>query len=141
MKGKFASTLILLVGALALCSVTKAEGRGAIKLTVPFEFTVNGETLPAGTYTLSRVADDKLEGMILRNDTTRKSLFVHLTEVADAPSDKPEVSFERVGEAHFLNKIRTSYDVYDIPVDRQAVPEAIARLHRPRHTSSSSVGK
>jgi hypothetical protein len=141
MKGKFASTWILLVGILAFCVVAKAEGRGAIKLTVPFAFAVDGETLPAGTYTLSRVGDDKLEGLILRNETTRASVFLHPTEVADASSDKPEVSFERVGEAYLLKRIGTSYDVYDIPVDRQSIPEALARLLRPKHSSASFVGK
>jgi hypothetical protein len=40
MKGKFANTLALLVGVLGLCTVTKAEARDAIKLTVPVEFIV-----------------------------------------------------------------------------------------------------
>jgi hypothetical protein len=141
MKGKFASTLVLLGGVLGLCTVTKAEARDAIKLTVPFEFIVDGQTLPAGTYSLSRVADDKLGGLILRNETARTSVFVHPAEVADASSDKPEVSFERVGEVYFLNKIRTSRNVYDVPVDRSTILEAAARSHQSKSTSASSVGK
>jgi hypothetical protein len=141
MKGKFAGTLILVVGMLAFCTVAKAEGRGAIKLSVPFAFIVDGETLPPGTYTLSRLGDDKLEGLILRNETTRASVFLHPAEVADASSDKPEVSFERVGEAHFLKRIRTSHDVYDIPAERPSVLEDLARLHQPKDPSPSSAGK
>jgi hypothetical protein len=93
---------------LGLCTVTKAEARDAIKLTVPFEFIVDCQALPAGMYSLSRVADDKLGGLILRNETARTSVFVHPAEVADGSSDKPEVSFERVGEVYFLSEIRTS---------------------------------
>jgi hypothetical protein len=141
MKGKFAAILILLVGVLALCTVTKAEGRDAIKLTVPFEFVVDGETLPAGTYTLSRLGDDKFGGLILRNETTRTSIFVHPIETENAPSDKPQVSFERVGEQHFLSEIQTSHDVYEIAVGRSEILEAKARAHRAKPMSTSSAGK
>jgi hypothetical protein len=141
MKGKFASTLVLLVGVLGLCTVTKAEARDAIKLTVPFEFIVDGQTLPAGTYSLGWMADDKLGGLILRNETARTSVFVHPEEVADASSDKPEVSFERVGELYFLSKITTSQNVYDVPVNHSTILEAAARSHQSKSTSASFVGK
>jgi hypothetical protein len=141
MKGKFVSTLILLVGVLGLCVVAKAEVSEAIKLTVPFEFIVDGQTLPAGTYSLSRVAEAKLSGLILRNETAHTSVFVLPTEVTDASSDKPEVSFKRVGEVYFLSKIRTSHNVYALPVGRSTILEATARLHQSKSTSASSVGK
>jgi hypothetical protein len=137
MKGKFASTLVLLGGVLGLCTVPKAEARDAIRLTVPFEFIADGQPLPA----VSRVADDKLGGLILRNETARTSVFVHPAEVADASSDKPEVSFERVGEVYFLSKIRTSQNVYDVPVDRSTILEAAAESHQTKSTSASSVGR
>jgi len=132
--------LILLVGVLAVCTVTKAEGRDAIKLTVPFEFVVDGEALPAGTYKLSRLGDDKFEGLILRNETTRTSVFVHPMEVEEASSDMPRVSFERVGQEHFLSKIQTSHDVYEI-VARSEILEATARAHQDKPTSASSAAK
>jgi len=140
MKGKFRTILILLVGLLALCTVTKAEGRDAIKLAVPFEFVVDGETLPAGTYTLRRLGDDKFEGLILRNETTGTSVFVHPIEIENASSDMPRVSFERFGEEHFLSKIQTSHDVYEI-VARSETLETTARAHQARPTSASSEGK
>ena|SRR5215510_7655582 len=140
MKGKFATILILLVGVLAVCTVTKAEGRDAIKLTVPFEFVVDGEALPAGTYTLSRLGDDKFEGLILRNETTRTSVFVHPIEIEEASSDMPRVSFEWVGEEHFLSKIQTSHDVYET-VARSEILGATARAHQDKPTSASSAGK
>ena len=140
MKGKFASILILLVGVLAVCTVTKAEGRETINLTVPFEFVVDGETLPAGTYTLRRLGDDKFAGLILRNETTRTSVFVHPIEIENAASDMPRVSFERVGEEHFLSKIQTSHDLYEI-VARSEILEAAARAQQAKPTSTSFVGK
>jgi hypothetical protein len=140
MKGKFAGTLILLVGMLAYSGIARAEARGVIKLNVPFAFIVNGETLPAGAYTLSRLDGDRLEGFLLRNEATHSSVFLHPEEVADATSDKPEVNFERVGDAHFLKRIKTSYVVYDIPVQRHSVPVDLARLQQPKDSSPSTSG-
>src|SRR5215831_13450033 len=126
-KEKYASILLVLIGLLGMGAAAKAQIRNEIKVTVPFEFVVDGKTLPAGSYTVSRFADDKYEGLILNNYGNRTSVFVHPVEVESAPADKPEVSFERVGEQHFLSRIRTSHDVYNIPVSRSVILEAAAK--------------
>ena len=54
MKKKYARILLTLVGLLGLGVAAKAQIRGEIVVTLPFEFVVSGKTLPAGTYTLSR---------------------------------------------------------------------------------------
>ncbi len=141
MKGKITRILILLVAVFSLCNVTKATGRDTIKLNVPFAFLADGEAMPAGTYTLSRFTDDKSEGLILRNESTRTSVIVHTTEVNDASFDKPQLSFARVGGVYVLSKIRTSHDVYTVPADRDAILEATARSHQSQAVPTSSAGK
>ena len=56
MKKKYTSILLALIGLVGMVTAAKAETRGALKVTVPFEFVVDGRTLPAGTYTVSRLA-------------------------------------------------------------------------------------
>lgn len=141
MKKKFASILLTLICLLGLGVAAKAQTRGKIVVTLPFEFVVSGKTLPAGTYTVSRFADDKSEGLILSSYENRIIVFVHPVEIENASADKPQVSFERVGEQHFLTKIQTSYDVYSIPVSRSAIMEAVARSHDNASASGSSVSK
>src|ERR1700757_5365067 len=97
MKMKFASLLLTLICLLGLSATAKADIRGQIRVTLPFEFVVDGETLPAGTYTLSTFGDDKFDGLILSDRNHRVSLFVHPIEIAGASADKPQVSFRRVG--------------------------------------------
>jgi hypothetical protein len=92
--------------------------------------------LPAGTYKVSQIFDDKLEGLLLSTDHT--SVFVYPITVGSASSDKPQVSFERVGEQRFLSSIRTAYDVYSIPVPRAAIMEATARQLRQNSTAGTS---
>jgi len=135
---KYASLLLTLICLLGLGSVANAQIRGEIVVKLPFEFVVSGKTLPAGTYTISRFSDDKFDGVILSNHESHTSVFVHPVEIEEASADKPEVSFERVGEQHFLAKIRTAHDVYSIPVSRSRILEAAARPHDHGSASPSS---
>jgi hypothetical protein len=108
-------------------TTAKAQIRDEVKVNLPFEFVVDGKTLPAGTYTVSRFAQDKHEGFILSNYESRRSVFVRSGEVESASAGTPVVSFQRVGEQRFLTTIRTSHDVYDIPVPRSAILAARSR--------------
>ena len=139
MKRKYASVLLVLIGLLGTCSATKAgQGREQIKVTLPFEFVVDGKTLPAGTYTAIRFADDKSTGLILSNRESRVSVIVHPVEVEGASADRPELTFQRVGEQIFLSGIRTSHDVYEVAVPRSAVLEATRKSDYGTSGSESS---
>src|SRR5271168_31944 len=138
MKKKFASIVLILTGVLGLGVAARATTQAEIVVTLPFEFVVSGKTLPAGTYKVSQVFDDKLEGLLLSNDHI--SVFVYPITVGSASSDKPQVSFERVGEQRFLSSIRTASDVYSIPVPRAAIMEAAARQLRQDSTAGTSGG-
>jgi hypothetical protein len=110
-KRKYARILLSLIGVLGIGTAAKAQIRGEIKVTLPFEFVVDGETLPAGTYTVSRFAD---------------------------VADKPEVSFQRLGEQLFLSSIRIEHDVYSIAVPRSTALEAAGRSHENTGSPDSS---
>lgn len=140
MKMHYLRILLALVCSAGLGAIANAEIRGQILVTLPFEFVVSGKTLPAGTYTVSRFSDDKFDGLILSSYEHRVSVFVHPVEIETAIADKPNVTFERIGEQHFLSKIQTPYDVYNIPVSRAVVLEAAARSHDNGSSPSGSSG-
>ena len=141
MKMKFASVLLTLICLLGLSATAKADIRGQIRVTLPFEFVVDGKTLPAGTYTLSTFSDDKFAGLILSNHDHRVSVFVHPVEIEGASVDKPQVSFRRVGSQLFLTRIQSAYDVYSLPVPRSAIMHLADRSHGNGTASESSSGK
>ena len=141
MNRKYASILLSLIGVLGMGTAAKAQSRGEIKVTLPFEFVVDGETLPAGTYTLSTFTDDKFDGLILSNRDRRIGVFVHPVEIEGASADKPQVSFRRVGQQLFLTRIQTAYDVYNIPVPRSVIMQFADRSHGNGTASDSSSGK
>jgi hypothetical protein len=126
MKKKFASILLTLTCLLGLGVAARATTQAEIVVTLPFEFVVSGKTLPAGTYKVRQIFDDKLEGLL------------YPITVGSASSDKPQVSFDRVGEQCFLSSIRTASDVYSIPVPRAAIMEAAASQLRQNITAGTS---
>src|SRR5216684_10610 len=75
MKKKYASILAAIICFLALGVAAKAQIRGEIVVTLPFEFVVSGKTLPAGTYTVSRFSDDKSSGLILSKIQTTNDVY------------------------------------------------------------------
>jgi hypothetical protein len=138
MKKRFASILLTLIGVLGLGMVAKANSRSEIAVTLPFEFVAGGKTLPAGTYTLRDVSDDPADGLILNSYENRASVIVHPIEIEKASANKSIVSFQRVGEQLFLDRIQTADTVYNIPVPRAAILLAAAPSHKSSAVSDNS---
>ena len=78
-------------------------------------------------------------GLILTSYDKHTSVFVRPSEIESASPDKPQVSFQRVGDQHFLSTIQTTWDVYHIPVSRSVIMEAAAKSGN-ASTSGSSGG-
>jgi hypothetical protein len=121
MKKRYASILLALIGVLGLGMAAQANSRGAVTVTLPFEFVASGKTLPAGTYTLRAVSDNPADGLILNNYENHVGVIVHPIEIENAPARKPTVSFQRVGTQQFLDRIQTTDIVYNLPVPRAAI--------------------
>jgi hypothetical protein len=123
-KMSYLKILVAAVGILGLGLAAKAELRTEIVVTLPFEFVASGQTLPAGTYTVSRFSDDKYDGLILNNYDAHTSVIVRANEIEGVAVDKPEVTFEQAGERHYLSAIQTTHYVYNIPVSRSVIQAA-----------------
>jgi len=128
-KLNYVRILVAVVGIFGLGLAAEAEVRGEIVVTLPFEFVVAGKTLPAGTYKVGHVSDNKFNSLILTNRDTGHSVFVLPSDNESTSTDMPQVSFQRVGGEHFLSAIETRNDVYNIPVSRSAIMEAATRSH------------
>ena len=137
---KYARFLVAITVLFGLGVAAKAETRAEIVVTLPFGFVVGGKTLPAGTYTVSRLSDEKFDGLILTSYDKHTSVFVRPSEFESASPDKPQMSFQRVGDQHFLSTIQTTWDVYHFPVSRSAIMEAAARSGNNVSVSGSSGG-
>jgi len=124
---KYARIIVAITLLVGLGVAAKAETRDDIVVTVPFEFVVGGKTLPAGTYKVSHLSLDKFSTLLLTSRDNGTSAFMLPFESESASADKPSVSFQQVGDQHFLSTIQTTWDVYHIPESDSAIMEAAAK--------------
>ena len=103
-------------------------------MKVPFEFVAGEKTMPAGTYSVGRLASDPHSGLIIRNYDN--SVIVPTTLVETDSAQQPALSFDHVEDKYFLSKVDTPGGTYTIPV-----PRAISALVQAKgHGSVSASG-
>ena len=134
MKKVYLRIAMVLLGLAALGASANAQIVDQVIVTVPFEFTVAGTTVPAGTYHVNRVSNDPREGLVLSCHENHFTAVVIPTDVESAPERQPQLSFETAGNAHFLSRIQTANKVFDIPVSKTKYTEALS------HSSMSATG-
>ena len=106
---KTLKTTILSVGALALLGASGIYAQTKATAEIPFEFTVQHTTLPAGEYTLSAPSKSH-DVMSIENVETRKTILVlapsNVSEYKGA-KDRKVVLFHRIGDRYFLAEVKT----------------------------------
>jgi hypothetical protein len=133
--------LIALIGVASLGMAARGQAIDQIVLNIPYEFVVAGKTLPAGTYRVKRLSDTDPSVLILSSLENRTSAIVlPTTEVDSSSADKVQVSFEEVGNEHFLSKIETADHVFTIAVSRSEILDAAARSNSGTSASGNSAG-
>ena len=116
MKKSYLTVVLTLTCLLGLGISARAQDEDKIAVNVPFEFVAGGETLPAGTYSVSRVSPETTPALVIRSYDN--SVFLLPIAFDGAPADHAELSFEHVGEKYFLSKVETLAGVYTIGTPR-----------------------
>jgi hypothetical protein len=109
-KMKTLKTIILSVGAVALLGASGLYAQTKATADIPFEFTVQSTTLPAGQYTMV-AASASHDLMLMRNVETGKAIEVLASSSAAGyrnTSDKNVVVFHRIGDRYFLSDVTTA---------------------------------
>jgi len=111
-----------------------------LAVNVPFEFVAGGQTLPAGTYSVSRVSSGDPRSLVMRSNDN--SVFLLPTFFDGGPvsvngdsADHAELGFEHVGDQYFLSKVETLGGVYAFRTPRAMTQVAQMKDHG---TASSS---
>jgi hypothetical protein len=135
MKRQYLRFVATLFGFAALGATVKAREIDQVVVTIPFQFVAAGKTLPAGTYRLNRVSNQRFQGLFLSSFENRVSTIVLPVEVESSPAETPQLTFEQVGDQRVLSKIQTGDNVFNLRVPRAATLLASAPSH-----SGTSVG-
>jgi hypothetical protein len=104
MRSKF-STLVLASAALAAVALATipAVAETSTTLNVPFSFTVNGQSLPAGTYSVRR---DILSNYIRFQGKDASQSFVWLASPGATRDDRVILKFAGQGQTHVLQSVQ-----------------------------------
>jgi hypothetical protein len=132
--------LIALIGVGGLGMAAKAQETDQIVVNIPYEFVAAGKTLPAGNYRVSRASHTNEEVLFLSSFENRTSVIIVSEEVESSHANRVQLSFEQVGEQHFLSKIETPEHIFTISVPRSELLEAAARSHSGGSGSGTSSG-
>lgn len=109
MKNKIAMSLVSSAFLLMMGSAAAyAQVSDPMVAKIPFKFTVENTTLPAGTYVISSPATSDSNMLMIRQENGDLSVLF-LTESMDAPEGRPvpktELVFDRVGTHDFLRQV------------------------------------
>ena len=79
-----------------------------IRVSIPFDFTVKGRTLPAGEYDITRVMDEPIALLVRNVHDKHDEIVVETEPVKGAFLNKDELVFNRYGDTYFLAEIFTA---------------------------------
>jgi len=95
---------IALVAVAALVTAVNAGAQDhGVKGTVPFNFTVNGSSLPPGTYTISSTGGNVFS---LKNQQANVNIWAVGMPRTNEPGQSGSLLFHRYGDRYFLSEIR-----------------------------------
>src|SRR5262249_16841410 len=80
-----------------------------IRVSIPFDFTVEGKTLPAGNYEIRRISDEPV-GLLIQNVNHRRHETMFMTEPNDVRKipNHSLLIFHRYGDSYFLSEVVTA---------------------------------
>jgi hypothetical protein len=96
-------TTIAIFAVTSLVAVSGASAQNyRLQANIPFDFTVDNELLPAGTYIFT---SNQPSNLLLENRHRSISAFVNGFADDKASGEQPKVIFDRIGDQYFLHEI------------------------------------
>src|SRR5215204_1000701 len=87
----------------------------ALRVNVPFDFSANDKTLPAGTYTVKPATDNKVMWRVQGVDQTPGTLLLAMRSEAEEPGNT-RITFRRYGDRYFLSGLKTPSYQLELPM-------------------------
>ena len=108
---KTSKSIILSVAAVALWGTSSLKAQ-TVTVEIPFAFSAQDTTLPAGKYTISTssASSSSRDLMLIRNVKTHKGMLFLAPENESeykGAEDRNVVLFHRIGDRYFLAEVKT----------------------------------
>jgi len=138
---------VSLLGAMLFCGShgVAAQGLSSIVVDVPFDFIVNGKTLPAGKYRVHRALVDADTVLYINKvGSDEGTSFTTNAAISLSTPNKTALIFHHYGSEHYLAEIWTGSNNigYRLPVSRAEQAAArVARTDTSKGTPTAETGK
>jgi hypothetical protein len=136
MKKSYFAVILTVTCLFGLGTGARAQDTRGVVVNVPFEFVAAGETLPAGTYNISRVSTDSQPGLAIRSYD--KGVLLLPTVFDGVRAEQATLGFEHVGDKYFLTKVGTLVGAYTIELPRAMTK--VGQIKDQNHGTLSSSG-
>jgi hypothetical protein len=111
--------IIGLLVMLAALMPANAQSDLQVRVTIPFDFIVGNERLPAGDYFLRRHTTAERVLMIRNEDEGRSLMFMAVSAESPVPRGQARLVFNRYEDQYFLHQIwTTEVNHYEVPKSR-----------------------
>ena len=110
------SLIVALLAGIAGSSLSLRAQEATVIVSIPFEFVVGTQTLPSGTYTVSRTSAVASSPLLIFN---REHSALLLPTAFDGVGSGVSVGFDQVGEEHVMSQIKTPEGIYTIDSHRE----------------------
>src|SRR5215470_2264770 len=124
MNRNYFRMFVVSFGAAVLAAASFAGDLDRLVVDIPYDFVVNGKTLPAGKYNVSRATDNNPRVLSISGVENRASAVALSTDMEQARNARPGVTLRRTGEQTVLTTIRTAEHVFTIPVAGHPAPSS-----------------
>lgn len=134
MKSSTLRTLVVTLGLGATFGPVALMAQGAIRATIPFDFTVGAKSFAAGEYTVQQL---KGTLFVIRNIHDRSGALTNAMPPEDTSTTKAGMAvltFTRYGDSYFLSKVsdgRQNWGLYPsaaekVLIAKRASPKPVA---------------
>lgn len=104
LKG-FTMLLLIVVMAIASAVVSNAQSSQRIVATIPFEFSIDYKTMPAGDYVIQALSSAG-DALLIQKTDGSTSVLRQANVVAEvAKESRPRLVFHRYGRHYFLTEV------------------------------------
>ena len=104
MKSTRTLITIVLLFAATTAAFAQIESRPLMKVTIPFSFSADNQTLPAGQYFVKTVTPERQIALVSA-DGKHATIINDLPNYANSRSESSRLVFHRYGDEYFLTQV------------------------------------
>jgi len=102
MKKSFAIVVVLTLA--AACAVAQQVTTFTLRVHIPFDFVVRGDTMPAGDYTV-QIPAQRPGPMMIGQSAGKKAEFVIQVPLSETWTGRAQLTFHQLGGSYYLIKV------------------------------------